>query len=753
MPKNSNKPEKDFTHDERVRLGLLAVFPSLEDFRIFCDEDDGDPEPFIRLARETCLLENGEGKAAFETFIKKNALPPSLCSPPVGLRFGGLLEDKAKIKTSIRGLTDWINELIVRFQFDHLLPAGKVSNVTFSRLQREPANTIIKRNTLRLLSFWFGYKRPQLGQPWNYETLLKLCPREYALESDHGVRIVFDLSSRGDVIESKSVKWLTNEVRQCVKDLSFFRYSRIQSINTTSFFLDLPKEEHIQSGIDHPGSYGRCIKDAISIAHQISVRWTLSPHGSPRRMLTIGIAAGELSTLDLYLQSIIQAKLPMDSAIRMTDYAHLCVLVNDIRATFYDIPKEVEMLNGEVITVWWITGLWNTNFWDLVPPLLTDPMLQTGAQADLEFRGLLLTQGAKVDQTFTEKGTNAVPVFLRYPQNSLLGLEIARTLYFRRRLKAADDILSIILSADPSHLPARTLRMEISWLLGMEAPIYSVADFHFRQAEKEAALIDEICTTKIEDYFCEYALGKMGKALKILRLIRSSEGRFEEDGIILGKDDVIGLLEQTENLFEAGMALSSRGYRSYFFLLCARSLKKILFNDPDIFIDPEKPIRDKQGISRKTALDVFYALGWLSYDHPLDAQLPVFNKFLLNAIQSYDESIYLRTAIPNIKFHFSAILLDFTPVLTVGLVKTVLQWLEQARELAREYERDDLSLVSSLRCHKEVLSPDPFIHYIEKTIKAVEAKIGTLEDLERQDDHDSIAIEQLDGLVMFALNI
>ena len=753
MSKNSGRQEKAFTHEERVWFGLIAIFPNLKSYREFCDDDNGDAGPFIRLAKENHLLGDGGEEKAFEAFIQQNALPTHKCNPPVGLRFGALLEDKAKIKTSIRGLTDWINELVVKFQFDKLLPAGKVSNVTFSRLQREPVNTLIKRNTLRLLGFWFGYKRPQLGPVWNYETLLKLCPSEHALESDHGVRIAFDLSSRGDLIESKSVKWLTNEVRQCIKDLSFFRYTRIQSINTTSFYLDLPKEDHIQSGIDHPGSYGRCIKDAISIAHQISVRWALSPHGSPRRMLTIGIAAGELSTLDIYLQSIIRAKLPMDSVIRVADYAHLCVLVNDIRATFNEIPKEVEMLNGEVITVWWITGLWNTNFWDLVPPLLTDSMLQTGAQADLEFRRLLLTQGANGTSSFKEKGTNAVPVFLKYPQNSLLGLEIARTLYFRRRLKAADDILSIILSADPSHLPARTLRMEIFWLLGMEAPAYSVADFHFRQAEKEAALVDEICTTKIEDYFCEYALGKMGKALKILRLIRKGEGRFEDDDIILGKEDVLKLLEEAEDLFEVGMTLSSRGYRSNFFLLCARSLRKILLSEPNIFIDPEKAILDKQGVSRKTALDIYYALGWLSHDYPLDSQLPIFNNFLLNAIQSYDESIYLRTAIPNIKFHFAAILLDFSPVLTVGLVKAVLSGLVQACELSREYERDGLSLVSSIRCHKEILSPDRFIHYIEKTIQAVESKIGTLEQLERKDENELIAIERLDGLKLFTLNI
>jgi hypothetical protein len=753
MSGDQGEGEKDYTQVQRIKSGLLAVVPNLKAYESFMEDDRGVVKLFIRLAKENKLLGQNSDEKAFEIFIKNNALKPHQCNPPAGLRFGTLLEDRTKIKTSVRGLTDWINELIVDFHFEKMLPTGRVSNVTFSRLQREPANTLIKRNTLRLLSFWFGYKRPHLGSLWNYETLLKLCPSEHKLESDHGVRMVFDLSSRGDVIEGKTVKWLTNELRECVKDLSLFRYTRIQSIHTTSFYLDLPKEESFQTEIDLPRSYGRCIKDAISIAHQITVRWALSPHSSPRRMLTIGIGAGLISDLDLYLQSIIRAQLPMDSVIRMTDYAHLCVLVNDIRATFGELPKEIEMPNGEMTTVWWITGLWNTNFWDLVNALLADPMLQTGPETDVEFRKLLWFQGEKGPQIEREKGQNAITVFMKYPGNSLLGLEIARTLYFRKRLKAADEILNIILSADLTNLPARTLRMEIYWLLGIEAKTYSIAEFHFRQAEKEAALINETCVTRIEDYFCEYALGKMGKAVTILRLIRKGRGKFEEDGSILTREDVFRLLEEAEDLFEMGMTLSSRGHRSNFYLICARSLKRILRADLDLFGDPEKPIMDRQELARKTAVDCFYSLGWMSSEYPLDIQFPVFIKFLINAIDSYKESIFLRTSTPNIKFHFAAILFDFSPILNVGLIKTVLTWLMQSRELAQKHEEDHLYLLSSIRCHKEILPPSTFIEYVDRTAKEVEKRVGTLRELEERDDNEAISLEQLNGLKLFTLNI
>ena len=751
--KTQTQVELEYTHEERIRFGLIAVFPNLKAYHHFVRNERGDAGPFIRLASENGILEGGNKEKAFEAFIKANALKPQQYQISTSQSFSALLEDKNIIKTSIRGLTDWINELIVKFQLESMFPAGRVSNVTFSRLQREPVNSLLKRNTLRLLSFWFGYKRPHLGPQWTYETLLGLCPKEHVLESDHGVRIAFDLYSRGDVIETRSVKWLTNEVRQCVKDLALYRYTRIQSINTTSFYLDLPKEDNMQSDIDHPGSYGRCIKDAISIAHQVSVRWALSPHSSPRRTLIIGIAAGELAGLDIYLQSIIRAKLPMDPVIRMTDYAHLCVLVNDIRATFAEVPKEIEMSNGELINIWWVTGLWNTNFWDLVPQLLDDKMLQAGLQADLEFRKLLWSLSEQGETAYKKKALNAITSFLSHPQDSMLGLEIARTLYFRKRLKAADEIISIILSADPSNLPARSLRMEICWLLGIEAPTYSISELHFKQAEKEASLINEICTTRIEDFYSEYALGKMGRAMLILRLIRKGRGRYEDDGFSLHKEDVLQLLEEAENLFETGMALSSRGHRSNFFLLCTRSLKRILISDPEIFINPEKKILDKQDLSRKAAIDIYFTLGWLSSDYPIEVQFPVFIKFLLNAINNYDESIFLRTSIPNIKFHFASILLDFSPILNVGVVKTVLTWLRQANELAREYGKDDLYLLSSLRSHKEIIPPDTFIQYIEQTINEVEARLGKLEDLEDRDDDEPIATDQLEGLKLFSLNV
>lgn len=752
MKKKTEKNKSLLNEKEKLQAAILSVFPNQDSFREFINDNRTKVERFIDIARDIEIIGKDEGERELEYFILENFIDPDSCAPPYGMSLGELLEDKDIIRNSVRGLTEWINDLVERFNLGCLIPSGKLSNVMLSRMQREPVNTVNKRNYLRLLAFWFGYSRTNLGDAWNYETLVKLCPMDIDVKSKRGVRIAFDLYSRGDVIEAASVNWLKAELVKCIKDLSLTNRNRISSFSTTSFFLDIPKDNDSLENVDHPHSYGRAIKDALSIAHQISVRWSLSKYSTPKRMLTIAIAAGELSNLDIYLQSIIRTKLTADSVIRMSDFAHLCVLVNDIRTVFCEKPKEIEISTGETVSIWWVMGLWNTNFWDLIPDLLSDPVLQSDAKTDQEFMKMLWFDDAG-NEPGKEKRINSVASFLKTPQNSFLGLEIARTLYFRRRFLAADEILRIILSADPSNLPARTLRMEIYWIMGVEAKSYAVSDIHFRQAEKQAELINEICTTKIEDYFCEYGLGKMGHALTILRRVREGGGEYREKEFVLTPENIFRLLDEAQSLFEMGMTLASRGHRSYYFMLFTLGLKRVLLSDNSVFKNPSMPIRDKGEHVNGTASDVYYAIGWLNKERELKEQYREFLNFLGNAVANYGESILLSNSLPNTRFSFASILWDFSPILNAGIAKTVLNYLYEARDLTLSLPDKSLCLFSTIRCHRDVLAPDVFLQYVENTIKCVEAAVGSPEELDGKPDHEVIDPEQLDGLKLFCLNI
>ena len=72
---------------------------------------------------------------------------------------------------------------------------------------------------------------------------------------------------------------------------TFFTVAGARFDPTTSprLYVDFPKEEEAGD----PASYRQCLRSAVSLAHQIAVRWALSKYCTKNRFLSIGIAAGE----------------------------------------------------------------------------------------------------------------------------------------------------------------------------------------------------------------------------------------------------------------------------------------------------------------------------------------------------------------------------------------------------------------------------------------------------------------------------
>ena len=58
--------------------------------------------------------------------------------------------------------------------------------------------------------------------------------------------------------------------------------------------------------------YQQSIRNIVSVAHQISIRWALSPFATKKRFLVIGIAAGNFTILDNSIQPLLNANLPED---------------------------------------------------------------------------------------------------------------------------------------------------------------------------------------------------------------------------------------------------------------------------------------------------------------------------------------------------------------------------------------------------------------------------------------------------------
>ncbi|MBU0994273.1 MAG: hypothetical protein KJ737_17420 [Proteobacteria bacterium] len=167
--------------------------------------------------------------------------------------------------------------------------------------------------------------------------------------------------------------------------------------------------------------------------------------------------------------------------------------------------------------IWWIKGLWSYIYWDFIPAMLEDPIMQSHPSS-LDYLSQLLLFPEQLEERVP---SNAITRFFSFPHHSMLGIEIAKTFFFRRRFFEANEILRIVLSIDPNNLNARSLRMVIFRCIASEAPSFRVSDIQFKRAEKEATYILENGGFLDEDFYCEYGVISLTKAVVTLRRLRT----------------------------------------------------------------------------------------------------------------------------------------------------------------------------------------------------------------------------------------
>jgi tetratricopeptide (TPR) repeat protein len=722
---------------DREKSALLAVFPTLEQFTQFAANSGNARivQSFIDYAIRNALIDSGDEQRLRE-FIQGNAKGLEDRTPPDYLNFEELLEKKEDLlalNLSTRALTERINALLT----EHKIDLPKVSNSMLTRLKKEPADTPHKQNVLRSLAFWIGYERAHLGPRLNFEILLKLCREgKQSVNYTEGVRIGFALYGRGDIIGHEIVTWLKKDLKDYIEHsmgrFLYGRWGKVRSHDITTLYVDFPKEEEVSN----PTSYRRCLRSAVSLAHQMAIRWALSKYFTKNRFLSIGIAAGDYTSVDNYLLPLLNAKLPGDPVIRMTDYARQCLLINDIRALLCSRPNEMTLFNGETLTIWWVVGFWSEMYFDFVPGLLEDEVLQNDP-ASVEALARIIWSPEKIElQPSASDESNAVITFYRFPHNSLLGIEIAKTLYYRRRFWEALEILRICLSIDPTHLNARTLRMLLFRNLALDAPSYPIAEDLFKQAEQEALYIQENCALPPEDFYCEYAVVYLARAMSTLRYMREGNGFFYGRADVRRfKRMVFAWLSKSEALFEKGMTVSPSGIRSAYLLDSVRVLQSILRNDEEIFVSPEKPIDAKPEIVRQPSINLQWQLGYLREELSLEQQYDFMERILMKSFRVHDDSVSLQAYRATTHFCTAVMWWDFFPVRTIASAKKSLQLLHDARAMAMAAEKDGVCIYSFTRTYGEMMPAAEFIRHMEGSIRMIETKTG---DLSKRDDREEI---------------
>lgn len=737
---------------ERAASALMAIFPTPDSFAQFVSNGDNAKiiESVARFAHEKGVIDRAD-ESALEDFIRTHERADDACAPPNQMTFEDFFDQKEvllELNLSARALTDRINALLAEYNI--VLP--KVSNSMLSRLKKEKADTPHKQNVLRSLAFWLGHDRAHLGSQWNFETLFKLC-RGGKLQVDHkeGVRIGFALYSRGDVIDHEIVGWLKKELKtyieQAIGRFSYGRWGKVRSHDITTLYVDFPKEEQDSN----PSSYRQCLRSALSLAHQLAIRWALSKYYSQNRFLSIGIAAGAFANLDNYLLPVLNAKLPGDPVIRLTDYARQCVLINDIRALLSPRPAEISLFNDETLTIWWVVGFWSTLYFDFIPDLLQDEALLNDLPSTTRFAGMLWPPVVESFVTNGEGQSNAVSTFLRSPHNSLLGLEIAKTLYYRRRFWDAIEILRIVLSLDPTHLNARTLRLVLLRNLAVDAPSYAISEGMFQQAHLEASLIQQNCAYQAEDFYCEYAVLYLAQAMTVLRHLRKGEGIIEgETDTEQFKEKIFDSLDQAALLFENGTAVSPTGIRANYLLHTAKVIKIVLKSNDALLGDSLQPIDGRPAIVRKLVYDLQWQLGYLRDDLPQSRPFELMENIFKVYTAIHDDSISLQAYRPTTYFCTAVSWWDLFPIRTVATAKQTLQLLKGAADIAREIDKQSVCIYSFTRTYGEMLPVPVFLDHIDRCAQMVRRCAGG--DLSRRDDQELIepGEEGAMGLLMTA---
>ncbi len=726
---------------EKAVAAILSAFPTVECFALFNQKNDNTliGDSFIDFAVRNGVIKTPDAES-LEQFIRTHTDNTFKLQLTGDITFEDLLnkkEETLNLNLSLRALCNRINTLLTT----HRIGLPQVTHSMLMRLKKEPLDTDYKMNVLRSIAFWLGYERPELSRKWNFETLVKLFPESGASSKsdDHseGVRIGFALTSRGEVIDHEIIGWLKKTIKSYISEaighFLYGKWGKVKAYDITTLYIDFPKEKE-GGNLVH---YMECLKSAVALAHQIAVRWPLSKYYSKNRFLSIAITAGEYGVLDNHMLSLLNTSLPDDPMIRISDYARHGLLINDIHVILCPKPVEARLFNGESLPIWWITSLWTTHYFDFVSELLHDETLQNSPASIEKLDRLLWPMGSEDAAAGHAGDESAIATFFKYPHNSLLGVEIAKTLYYRKRCSEAAEILRIVLSINPKDLVARTLRMMLLRNMALDTPSHRSAAAVFRQALQEADNIREHCDFHTEDFYCEYAIVYLAQAMSTVRYMRTHPdvhtnlNEFKNLQCAVYQE-----LDQAKLLFEKGMSVSSSGTRSSFLLKIAAVLKTMLTADAELFVNPAKPIIGGADIFQQESMDVQWQIGYRRSELPVQKQDELVVKITIQKGTIYNAAIALFSYRPTTLFCNAVALWDFLPVHTVLTAKIVRERIENAIDMARRAEEENVGIYAFTRTYSEMIPADVYIEHMQKALKVIDEEVGG--DLSGREDSEII---------------
>lgn len=731
------------------RSALLLAFPSTEAFREFKNDDMAISEQaipaFIRFAHEAELIHKAS-EDAFIAFIENNSAASPKETLVKSLTFEEVI-DAVKGKMSVNGLVAQANIYTQRLSMP-TLHASMFTNLKKNFKSDSPK----KRAALRMLAFWIGLNRPNF--PVDYEMLVNLPGNQddqaVAVTNKTGVRIDITFKGQEGIVSFEMVDWLKNEIPKCIEDLKLYYIvgTTPKFHSATTATLEIPN--HTGQTRD-PWLYGQALRGCFAIAHQISMRWSLSDTGIDKQSsILVAIAAGNFSELSAAMPYLLERDLPGNPSIRVNGFAHFITRITDIKVLFHKTPIVSTLTPNSTLQIWSVKNFWFL-YYDIIPNLLDEGMLPVHEDHYKQFKDELYFSAGTFSSETMNKTLTAIR---RAPQNHQLIIEVAKVLMARRMFAEANTVLTIILASNPNHVIARVFRIQLIINMGMGNPDYRIFNAFFKQAVAESRLILE--TGELDDeVWSEIGLMYASKAYYILKLMRKKGPPEKDECKALNLEEILSNIDEAEKCFQKGITHAPNGHRSYFWIIQLRCLKILLMKDRRL-LTSKAPILDHDNIYSEVSFQHLAFLGWYNPSISMDQQnfdsseiLSLIGHFR-KAADNTKTAVHFRTFRPSIIYSVAVVLWDICPVLTTGIATQVLEWLEEARHEAKELTRNCLGIYSIVSWHSQIQSPGHFIRCIDRTMDTIWKILK--EDIQKDENH-IIDKKKVRGLKLMTMHI
>ena len=722
--------EKD-TVDKNVAMNSLwNTFPSVASFNDFKEMDrevstKAIPR-IIKFAYKNGIIEKETEKALIEFLANNNKI--DIDKPlPEELTFSDVIEVLCG-NFSVNSLIIQLETITKEFSF----PQIKASMIT--RLKKNfSLNTAKKRSLLRVLAYRLAQKRPELN--WHYEMLYKItvgsAKKGDDLKEKSGATITLHLKGKGEIITHMDISWLKTELAKCLEFLNLATHinnKTIISSGAASFSLRLPKK---QGPAEQPRLYDKAIRDSLALAHQMAVRWLLSEYSSTQKKLIIIIHAGLVAETNLVIQPLLETKLAGETGIYLTDYAYLCARVAEVKVGFERYKNKSGADESYISDIWALKYFSAYNYYDYIPYLMEEKMLPISI-TDSSYSKF--QQALYFPEMFSESPFEALWAMYRFPQSSLLLIEIAKVLRGRQMPYEADTIISNLLLFDPYNVIARTMRMLIFENIAHSHTDFHISELAFNRAIAESEFIIRRCSSD-EISWNEIGLLYYGRAKKYIKYLREDDSSNVHN---INEEDVLNNFQKAKAFFLKGMTASPTGKdaTSIFYFLCTLGFIE-LFSSGEKLFDKTKyaSLTDNHNLLRKAGIRFFTGMGWLKNDLYIDGNLNESSFYgllltLRNIVARLEISMFARSYVPMVKYGICILLWDFVPYLTIGICKQILNILNEVRIETEKLSNDNL-LVYQMSINFTL--PDKFLSLVQEAIDLIN-KYVTADELKKDDN-------------------